>query len=230
MTKLLVSRTDKIQEYVLEEVDEYTTVLEALLWVRENRDPTLAFRYSCRMGLCGSCSMEINGRPRLACQTRLSDLQEKVSIRPLRGYQVVKDLVPDLTNFFERYSSVKPYLLRDDKVEQENPSAPYTQIPENVEDYLQFNYCIQCGICFSACPVTREDPNYLGPAALNVAYRYTKDSRDLGFEQRTQLVDIPHGIWECRVESLCSEYCPKGVDPSLAIQKYKSIILRKGRV
>lgn len=229
MVKLLVKRGEVLREYHDISVDEYTTVLEALLWVRETKDPTLALRYSCRMGLCGSCGMEINGKPRLACQTRVEGLGEVVKLEPLRGYKVIRDLVPDLSYFFSRYSSVKPYLLPQDEAEQEKPTSPYIQFPENIEQYLQFNYCIQCGICVSACPVTREDPQFIGPAALNVAYRYSADSRDAALRRRVEVIDQKHGLWDCRIETLCSAYCPKGVDPSLAIQKMKAATLKSAR-
>jgi succinate dehydrogenase / fumarate reductase iron-sulfur subunit len=226
VVKIVIWRSSGIREYLLKSVDEYTTVLEALIWIRENIDPSLAFRYSCRMGLCGSCAMEINRKPRLACQTRISEVGDPLTLSPLRRYKVIKDLVPDLQPFFSKYGDAKPYLIAADPSEQENPTHPYRQLPSNVEEYLQFNYCFECGICYSECPVTKEDPDFLGPAALTVAYRYSMDSRDAALPDRIKKINGTHGIWECRVETLCSDFCPKGVDPSLAIQKMKSTILK----
>jgi len=226
MVKILIRRSSGTMEYALKNVDEFTTVLEALIWIRENVDPSLAFRYSCRMGLCGSCAMEINRKPGLACQTRINEIGDTLTLSPLGRYKVIKDLVPDLQPFFSKYGYVKPYLIASDPNEQENPTRPYRQSPTNVEAYLQFNYCIECGICYSECPVTKEDPDFLGPAAITAAYRYSVDSRDAALHDRIEKINRTHGIWECRVETLCSDFCPKGVDPSLAIQKMKSKILK----
>ncbi|MCI4323445.1 MAG: succinate dehydrogenase iron-sulfur subunit [Thermoplasmata archaeon] len=218
----------EFRQYPLE-VDRYTTVLEGLLTIREQQDPGLALRYSCRMGMCGSCGMRINGRPALACLTRVSTLGEKVVVEPMRGFGLVKDLVPELAPFFAKYGSVQPTLHAPDPVEQEHPTSAFRQTPAEVGRYLQFNYCIQCGLCASACPISASDEQFIGPAALTVAYRYTSDSRDASAPLRLSIVDTKHGVWGCRVAGSCSYVCPKGVDPSLAIQKLKGMTLRPTR-
>lgn len=234
MGKLLVKildGKDKVErryEVAKEELDPYTTVLELLLKIREERDPSLVLRYSCRMALCGSCGMIINGRPRLACLTKVKDLEEPIRIEPLKNVGTVRGLVPDLSTFFQKYRSVRPYLVVKDEEEQERPKSPYRQTDDEVKRYLQFNYCIQCGLCYSACPTVSSNPSFLGPAAINVAYRYTADTRDADGE-RTRVLDSSNGVWGCRVAGSCSFVCPKGVDPSLAIQLYKASILRKRR-
>jgi succinate dehydrogenase / fumarate reductase iron-sulfur subunit len=208
------------------DVDRYTTVLEGLLKIREELDPGLALRYSCRMGMCGSCGMRINGRPGLACLTRVSRLGEDITVDPMNGFTPVKDLVSDLTPFFAKYTRVRPSLAPRDPEEQEHPTSVYPQTPSEVVRFLQFNYCIQCGLCSSACPIASSDEQFLGPAALAVAYRYTEDSRDDAKGRRLEIVDSPHGLWGCRIAGSCSYVCPKGVDPSLAIQKLKGMSLQ----
>jgi succinate dehydrogenase / fumarate reductase iron-sulfur subunit len=219
-------KREKQYEVMREELDPYTTVLELLLKIREEQDPSLVLRYSCRMALCGSCGMIINGRPRLACLTKMKDLDEPIRIEPLKNVGTIRGLVPDLSSFFSKYRKVRPFLVAKDEEEQESPKSPYRQTDEEVKRYLQFNYCIQCGLCYSACPVVSSNPNFLGPAAINVAYRYTADSRDSD-KLRVLLLDTPNGVWSCRVAGSCSVVCPKGVDPSLSIQLAKSLILRR---
>jgi succinate dehydrogenase / fumarate reductase iron-sulfur subunit len=160
-----------------EELDPYTTVLELLLKIRKEQDPSLVLRYSCRMALCGSCGMIINGRPRLACFTKMKDLDELIRIEPLKNVGTIRRLVPDLSSFFSKYRETRPFLVTKDEEEQESPKSSYRQTDEEVKRHLQSNYCIQCGLCYFACPVVPSNPNFLGPAAINVAYRYTADSR-----------------------------------------------------
>jgi succinate dehydrogenase / fumarate reductase iron-sulfur subunit len=210
------------------ELDEYATVLEALLRIREEQDPTLAVRYSCRMGMCGSCGVLIDGRPKLACLTRVTTLGSEIRVAPLPTFPRVRDLVPELGSFFRRYQGVDPTLRRLDAEEQAHPTRVYRQAPSEVHEYLQFNYCVQCGLCYAACPIAHSDEEFVGPAALTVAERYTADSRDEGRTARVVRVDARHGVWGCRTAGSCSEACPKGVDPSLAIQRLKGRALRRG--
>ena len=211
-----------------EDLDYYTTVLELLLKIREELDPSLVLRYSCRMAMCGSCGMIINGKPRLACLTKVKDLKRPIKIEPLKNVNIVRGLVPDLTIFFSKYRSVQPFLVAKDRNEQENPTAPFKQNDDEVKRYLQFNYCIQCGLCYSACPIVATNPKFLGPAAIAVAYSYSADSRDYN-RKRIDLLNSSTGIWSCRIASSCSVVCPKGVDPSLAIQLTKYSVIRKGK-
>ncbi|MFQ6116800.1 MAG: succinate dehydrogenase/fumarate reductase iron-sulfur subunit [Candidatus Bipolaricaulia bacterium] len=202
------------------------TVLDALIWIKNNLDGTLSYRASCRMGVCGSCGMFINRKPRLACQTQVSELNSTiVEVAPLPNYANIKDLVPDLEPLFEKHQAIKPYLIREDKKEQENPIGEYLQSPEELEDYLQLSYCIKCGLCLSACPTVATDPAFLGPQALAQGYRYSADSRDEGFAERISVIDSDQGCWRCHFAGACTEACPKGVDPARAIQFLKRKVI-----
>jgi len=208
------------------------TVLDALHYIKENHDPTLAWRSSCRMGVCGSCGMFINGYPRLACNLQVAHLKsEKISIKPLPNFDIIRDLVPDLAGLFEKHRTIKPYIIREEVEELDNPTGEYFQSVEELVNYIQFSYCIKCGLCLSACPTVATDDRYLGPQALAAAYRYNADTRDAGFAEREELVFNREGVWRCHFAGACSEVCPKGVDPAMAIQLLKrDIILKKLRL
>jgi len=204
------------------------TVLDALIEVREKQDPTLAYRHSCRMGICGSCGMNIQGMPRLACQTQVSSLgKETVRVEPLHGMHVIKDLVVDIDPFLAMHTFVKPYLIRQDLKERDRSDREYRVLSEEVERFLQFDYCIMCALCYSACPTVALDPYYLGPQAIGQAYRYMADPRDEGWEQRVDLLDEAQGVWRCHVAGSCSLVCPKDVDPAKAVQMARMEILKK---
>ncbi|MEM2203132.1 MAG: succinate dehydrogenase iron-sulfur subunit [Sulfolobales archaeon] len=209
-------------------VSRYSTVLDALLSIIEKQDPTLAVRYSCRMGICGSCGMIINGVPRLACETNIVGLGvDKIYVEPMYNLKIVRDLVIDAGDFFKKHRSVKPYLIRKDEEEQFRAAEEYRQTPEQLENFLPFAYCIKCGLCVAACPVVAEKPGFLGPQALAQAYRWYADSRDQGGVSRLELVDSFDGVWSCEFAGSCSRVCPKGVDPAFAIQILKTEIFKK---
>lgn len=198
------------------------SVLDCLFYIKENLDGTLSFRASCRMGICGSCAMYINGLPRLACETQASSLRtETIEIKPLPNYEIIKDLVVDLTPLFHKHQKVKPWIITPDPLELDRPTKEYYQSPAQLESYLQFAYCLKCGICLSACPTVATDEEFLGPQALAQAFRYSSDNRDNGFKERIPVVDTLHGLWRCHMAGACAEVCPKGVDPALAIQLMK---------
>ena len=204
------------------------TVLDALMYIKENIDKTITFRCSCRMGTCGSCGMIINGKPRLACQTQVLLLNtDTVYLEPLHNLPLVKDLIIDHTPFFEKQIRIKPYLIRRDMEEYWNPTREYLQTPEEHLNYMQFSYCLTCGLCYAACPTTATNPDYLGPQALANAYRFIADSRDEGIEERIALIDNPDGCWGCHLAGACSEVCPKGVDPALAIQLLRKEVAKE---
>jgi len=204
------------------------TVLDALLYVKENIDPSLSFRYSCRMGICGSCGMLINGRPMLACETQIKELPPgPVETEPLTNYDPVRDLATDFTDFFAHYAFVRPYLIRTDREEQEKPAKQYLQTERDRLKYLQFSYCIMCGLCDAACPPYAMDTRYLGPQALAAAFRWMADSRDEGSKEREPTVDHEHGCWQCHIAQTCSVVCPKGIDPALGIQGLKRLLIMK---
>ena len=199
-----------------------TTVLEGLIYIKENLDSSLAFRTSCRMAICGSCGMLINNYPHLACHTQIEEFHsDTLTIKPLPNLPIIKDLVAELTPFFSTHKSIKPYIVHHDTEEMENPTAEFTQTPRELETFLQFTYCVKCGICISACPTSASDKLFLGPQALAQCYRYCADNRDEGEQERFPLVGTDHGVWHCHLAGACSEACPKGLDPALAIQLLK---------
>ena len=198
------------------------TVLDGLLRIKETKSPTLAWRSSCRMGICGSCGMLVNGRACLACNTQVADIgTEVVTVAPLPNFGTIRDLVPDLTPMFDRHTSLRPYLIRKDEQEQENPTGEYWQSKEELESYLQFSYCIKCGCCMAACPTLALQSAYAGPMPLAAAQRYNADSRDDGFGVRKEALKGEGGPWSCHYAGECSRVCPKGVDPAKAIQLMK---------
>jgi succinate dehydrogenase / fumarate reductase, iron-sulfur subunit len=198
------------------------TVLDGLTQIKETRDPALAWRFSCRMGICGSCGMMINGRPRLACNTQIGELDARiVAVAPLPNFPIIRDLVPDLRPMFETHREMMPHLIRPDRDEQEAPTGEYWQSPHELDEYLQFSYCIKCGCCMAACPTVATDHVYGGPMPLAQAHRYDADSRDGGFTARRDVLSGPRGPWSCHYAGECSRVCPKGVDPARAIQLMK---------
>lgn len=198
------------------------TVLDGLIYIKENLDSTLAFRTSCRMGICGSCGMLVNNYPHLACHTQIEEFNsDRLTVKSLPNLSIIKDLVADLTPVFHKHKSIKPYILRHDTQEIENPTAEFAQLPKALESFLQFTYCTKCGICVSACPTSASDKLFLGPQALAQCYRYCADTRDEGQQERFPVVDADHGVWHCHLAGACSEACPKGLDPALAIQLLK---------
>lgn len=198
------------------------TVLEGLIYIKENLDSSLAFRTSCRMGICGSCAMLINSYPHLACHTQIEEFHsDTLTVKSLPNLPIIKDLVPELNPLFENHKSVKPYILRYDTEEMERPTAEFAQTPQELYSFLQFAYCIKCGICVAACPTAASDKLFLGPQALAQCYRYCADNRDEGERERFPAAGTDHGIWRCHLAGACSEACPKGLDPALAIQLLK---------
>jgi succinate dehydrogenase / fumarate reductase iron-sulfur subunit len=211
----------RLQEYSVP-LAKGMTVLDGLTWIKEHLDRTLAWRSSCRMGVCGSCGMFINGLPRLACNNQIVHLHsERVTIKPLPNYDIIRDLVPDLEGFFDKHRSVRPYLIRRDLAEQNLPTGEYFQSQDELLNYIQFAYCIKCGLCLSACPTVATSESYTGPQALAQGWRYAADSRDEGAKEREAEVFSSHGAYRCHFAGACSQVCPKGVDPALAIQLLK---------
>jgi len=204
----------------------WTTVLDALLYVKSYMDPSVAIRYSCRMASCGSCGMKINGIPRLACYTKISELEtSKIKCEPLANLPIIRDLVTDFSRFFTNHKKMEPYIQHnEDKTDQENDIFSFYQSPKDVDKYLQFSYCIKCGLCYSACPTVGTDLKFPGPQALAQMYRYYADTRDES-KHRLDIVDDRHGIWRCHFAGSCSKVCPKGVDPALGIQLLRSYML-----
>jgi succinate dehydrogenase / fumarate reductase iron-sulfur subunit len=199
------------------ETEPGMTVLSGLYYIQEKLDPTLAFRSACRAGVCGSCAMHINGEYRLACETQIETLGKKVTIRPLAHLTIIKDMVVDLTPFWEHYFSVKPYLIPKD----EPPEKEYLQSPEQRDRIGNSVDCILCAACYGSCPVALEDDSYLGPHALLKMLRFVSDSRDGADNERVAIVAQEGGVFRCHTVFNCQQVCPKDLDPSGAIAKLK---------
>ena len=177
----------------------WTTVLDALLYAKAYKDTSIGIRYSCRMASCGSCGMKINGRPRLACYTNISELESDViSCEPLSNFPLIRDLVTDFSQFFRHHKSVQPYIINQNSdLHDSSELSEFIQGPRDVDEYLQFSYCIKCGLCYSACPTVATDMKFPGPQALAQAYRYSADTRDIGSREDLKTIDDKHGIWRC---------------------------------
>ena len=195
-------------------------VLDGLNYIKDELDGTLSYRWSCRMGICGSCGAMVNGEPKLTCGTFLIDYAPgPLRIEPLANFPVIRDLVVDLTDFMDKLGRVKPWLIRDE--ERPVEEGEYLQTPAELDDYKQFSMCINCMLCYSACPVYGLDSTFIGPAAIALAQRYNLDSRDDGGHERLTVLSQPEGVWDCTFVGECSRACPTGVDPAGAIQRYK---------
>jgi len=196
------------------------TVLDGLNHVKNQLDPSLTFRWSCRMGICGSCGLNVNGGPSLTCGTFLTDFSPgPVTVEPLANFPVIRDLVVDLTSFMQKLPHVKPWIVRDEEMSLDE--GEYLQTPEEMDAYKQYSMCINCMLCYSACPVVGLDPSFIGPAAVALAERYDLDSRDQGTRERIELLADHDGVYGCTFVGECTRVCPKGVDPAGAIQRYK---------
>ena len=208
-------------------VKRWTTVLDALLDAKSFQDSSIGIRYSCRMASCGSCGMKINGIPRLACYTKISELATNtITCEPLPNFPYIRDLVTDFSQFFNHHRSVMPYLQnKKADIPDVNELTEYEQTPKDLDKFLQFSYCIKCGLCYSACPTVATDLKFPGPQALSQAYRYFADSRDTDKSNRLKVIDTSHGISRCHFAGSCSHVCPKGVDPALGIQLLRSHLL-----
>jgi fumarate reductase iron-sulfur subunit len=194
-------------------------VLDALNYIKDHLDGSLTFRWSCRMGVCGSCGAMVNGVPKLTCATFLSDYAPgPVRVEPMKHFPVLRDLVVDISDFLVKLTKSKPWLIRklEKPLEEE-----YLQTPRQLDAYKQFSMCINCLLCYAACPVYGLDSLFSGPAAIALAQRYNMDSRDQGAGERLDLLSDHEGIWACTFVGECTQVCPKDVDPAGAIQQYK---------
>lgn len=207
-------------------VSRWTTVLDALIYAKERLDSSVAIRYSCRMASCGSCGMKINGIPRLACYTKISELgTHTITCEPLPNFPLIRDLVTDFQEFFDHHKKMQPYIQNLHPDPSIDKLSEFEQSPQEVDEFLQFSYCIKCGLCYSACPTVATDTKFPGPQALAQAYRYFADSRDDAVEKRLSIIDDKHGVWRCHFAGSCSKVCPKGVDPALGIQMLRSHLM-----
>jgi len=194
------------------------TILEGLYYILENLDSTLAFRSSCRAAVCGSCAMHINGQYRLACETQVDTFRSReIVIRPLSHLTMIRDLVVDMTPFYENYESIMPFLIP----KEEPPAKEYLQSIEQRRKLDVLVDCILCGACHGSCPVVATDNRYLGPASLLKALRFVEDSRDGATAERLAFVATDVGVFRCHTIFNCQQVCPKKLDPTGAIAKLK---------
>lgn len=202
------------------------TVLEGLLNIKDGADPTLAFRRSCREGICGSCAMNIDGLNTLACITKINtDLSKPLKIYPLPHMYVIKDLVVDMNHFHQQYKSIKPWLLKKNYI----VDGPKLQNLQSIEDRAKLDglyECILCACCSTSCPSYwwNGDRGFLGPAALLAAYRWIIDSRDEATDERLSRLNNPHSVFKCHTIMNCTVACPRGLNPGLAIAELKKLL------
>jgi fumarate reductase iron-sulfur subunit len=225
----------RFQRYEVPFHDDWV-VLDALNYIKDHLDGTLTYRWSCRMGVCGSCGMMVNGEPRLTCSAFLREWYPgTIRVEPLTHFPVIRDLVINLDDFLHKLSEVKAWLIP--KEEKPISQGEYLQSPAQLAHFKQFSLCINCMLCYAACPVYALEPRFIGPAAIALAQRYNLDSRDGAREEREDVISSQEGIWECEFVGDCSRVCPKHVDPAAAIQQakvanttdwYRSLLMPKG--
>lgn len=212
---------------------ENQTVLDVVTWIQRNLDPTLSYRFACRVGVCGSCAMMVNGTPRWTCRTHVSKVVRghKIEIGPLENLPVIKDLAADMRVFFDKWQQAKgtfaPSKTRNDPIEKIEPETPERQAADAAIE------CINCGICYAACDTVRWDSSYLGPAALNRAWSLVNDVRDAGNDERLQAVAVEGGCFSCHSHQSCQRLCPQSLNPTASIAGLKVRAMRahvKGEV
>jgi succinate dehydrogenase / fumarate reductase iron-sulfur subunit/fumarate reductase iron-sulfur subunit len=198
------------------------TVLDALFIILNEQDPTLSFRCSCRLGMCGSCGMVVNGKSRLACRTKLDGLGSEITVQPMRNFPIIKDLAVDMEPFFKQWQKIKPYFVPKDAEAKEFAIIPPGSGRREIIDKNKSTDCITCGLCFSGCSLVALNDGYVGPAALNRAYSLIADERDAAAGERLKIVSGEQGAPRCHSLYECSEACPKGISPTWSIQKLKA--------
>lgn len=215
--------TDKEPRYenYTVECEPTDRVLDAILQVKGELDGTLSLRKSCAHGVCGSDGMRINGRNMLACKVLIKNLSQPITIEPMMGMKILKDLIVDMDPFFEKYRSIKPYLINDDSA----PREERLQSPKDRDRFEDTTKCILCACCTTSCPSFWSDPNYVGPAAIVQAHRFIFDSRDQGADERLNVLNDREGVWRCRTVFNCVDACPKDINVTGAIAEVKKKLL-----
>jgi succinate dehydrogenase / fumarate reductase iron-sulfur subunit len=197
-------------------------VLDVLHEIKWEQDGSLSFRRSCAHGICGSDTMMINGANRLACKLLVKDLGDRITVEPMRGLPVLKDLIVDMEPFFESYEAVMPYFINDDP----EPAGERLQSPEDREVFDASTKCILCAACTTSCPVFWTNGRYIGPAAIVNAHRFIFDSRDQGSAQRLEVLNRMNGVWRCRTAFNCTEACPRDIPITQAIEQIRRELVR----
>lgn len=209
-----------VQRFMVPFTDDMS-VLQGLQYIKDNLDGSLTFRWSCRMAICGSCGMMINDKPHLGCQTFLREfLPGPIKVEAMAHFPIERDLVVDASGFVERMPEIKPYIIPREK--RSLAQGEHRQTPEQLERFESFSHCINCMLCYAACPQYGMDPRFLGPGLTALLHRYNMDSRDGGSAQRMPLVHSEEGVWSCTAVGYCSEVCPKAVDPANAVNQNKT--------
>ena len=201
-------------------LNDKSNVLDVVHYIQNHIDPTLAFRYSCRVGMCGTCSMRVNGKNRWTCRTTVESIgSDFLTIEPLPNYPIIKDLAVDMSPFFDRYRRVRAEFV------PKNPaSKEFARILPNSKERMEIDpqiECITCGCCFGECNLVETNSEFLGPAALNRAFTLITDSRDGAGDERLDLLNSHQGAWGCHTQFNCTDVCPMGISPTRAIQKIK---------
>ncbi|MHB1132190.1 MAG: succinate dehydrogenase iron-sulfur subunit [Chloroflexota bacterium] len=203
------------------EAEPTDRLLDALNYVKWHIDGSLTYRRSCAHGICGSDSMRVNSRNRLACKVLIKDLGNKITVEPMLGFKVLKDLLVDMDRFFDLYKSIKPYLINY----EEAPVKERLQTPEERYLFDDTTKCILCAACTTSCPPFWSDPNFVGPAALVNAHRFIFDSRDQGAAERLEVLNGRDGVWRCRTVFNCTQACPRDIKVTKAIEQLKRLML-----
>ncbi|GED85194.1 succinate dehydrogenase iron-sulfur subunit [Streptomyces sp. NPDC056112] len=208
------------------EIDPKERVLDGLHKIKWDLDGTLTFRRSCAHGICGSDAMRINGKNRLACKTLIKDInpEKPITVEPIKGLTVLKDLVVDMEPFFQAYRDVMPFLVTK---ETNEPTRERLQSAEDRARFDDTTKCILCAACTSSCPVFWNDGQYFGPAAIVNAHRFIFDSRDEAGEQRLEILNDKDGVWRCRTTFNCTDACPRGIEVTKAIAEVKRALITR---
>jgi len=206
------------QTYEVPCQDEWV-ILDAINYIKDELDRSLSYRWSCHMAVCGSCGLMINGEPKLSCHAFIREMPDYIRVEPMDNFPIIRDLVIEMDGFVEKLADVKPYI--HPKEERSIGDGCHTQSPEQLLDFQSLTQCINCMLCYSACPQVALNEDFIGPAAMALAHRYNLDSRDQGREVRKDVIASNKAIWECTFVGACSEVCPKHVDPAAAIQQAK---------
>jgi succinate dehydrogenase / fumarate reductase, iron-sulfur subunit len=211
-----------LEDYTVQ-AEPMDRLLDCLHFVKWYHDSSLALRRSCAHGICGSDAMVVNGVNRLACKELIKDLEQPITVEPIRGLPVVKDLVVDMEPFFEGYKAVKPWFLT--RPGEHEPERERIQTQEERERFDDTTKCILCAACTTSCPIYWADDGYVGPAAIVNAHRFIFDSRDQGANERLQILAEKSGVFKCRTAFNCTDACPRGIKVTKAIQEVKRAAL-----
>jgi fumarate reductase iron-sulfur subunit len=208
----------RLQSYEIP-VQKDWKVLDAINYIKDEVDGSVSHRWSCRMAVCGSCGMMVNGEAKLTCKTPVSSYGDTVKIEPLANFPIIRDLTVELDGFMDKFKAVKPWVVRAKELAAEE--GPLRQSPAELQSFKQFSMCINCMLCYASCPVVANEPDFLGPAAIALGHRYNMDSRDEGNDERNEIFRDEGTVFSCSYANECSEVCPKNVDPAAAVNQAK---------